>query len=147
VSCTLTEINGSRQKWVCRTAEASEDYKKGVEKPRRDWEYETAGAEDRWKAGIDAAHKKRAFYKAVLKRGQKGWAQKTLVKGPGRWTQGVIDAGDDYEKGFAPYHQLIPSIIMPKRYPRGDPRNLERVKAVCTEEGRLREQIKGWKIF
>ena len=39
-------------------------------------------------------------------------------------------AAPDYEKGFARYHAAIDRVDLGPRFPRRDPRNLARVKAV-----------------
>ena len=35
-------------------------------------------------------------------------------------------------KGFQPYADTIRSTTLPPRFPKGDPRNLERTKAIAT---------------
>jgi hypothetical protein len=108
----------------------TEDYKLGVQNPRRDWEEETAAAKDTYKAGVDAAHSKGLFEKGVRLAGTKKWQDKALKKGPGRFSEGVYIAGPDYEKGFAPYREAIARVDLGPRFPKRDPRNLERVKRV-----------------
>ena len=125
-------------RWQQRTAEASEEYKRGVENPRRSWGKSTCEAQDRYKAGVDKAHSQGFFAKGVMKARTKKWQDKALTKGPGRFAEGVHGAGDAFAEGYKPYHSHFPSIFMPKRFPRGDPRNLERCKAVCTGFGKLK---------
>ncbi|GAG97836.1 unnamed protein product, partial [marine sediment metagenome] len=108
----------------------TEDYKLGIKNPRRDWEEETSAARDNWKAGIDAAAAKGLFEKGVAAAGTKKWQDKALKKGPGRFAEGVYIAGPDYEKGFARYHAAIERTDLGPRFPRRDPRNIERVKAI-----------------
>ena len=117
-------------KWTRVTPGRTEDYKLGVQNPKRDWADETAAAKDNWKAGVDAAQAKGLFEKGVAKAGTKKWQEKALKKGPGRFAEGVYIAGPDYEKGFAPYHDAIARVDLGPRYPRRDPRNIERVKRV-----------------
>lgn len=116
-------------RWKKNTSEATEEYKRGVENPRRPWAKSTCDAADNYKAGVDRAHARGAVQKGVKRRGSAGWATKTLLKGPTRFAEGVHGAGDSYARGFGPYHRQIPSIQMPKRFPRGDPRNINRVSA------------------
>jgi hypothetical protein len=40
-------------------------------------------------------------------------------------------AKDDYAKGFGPYANVIAATTLPPRYPKGDPRNIERVSAIA----------------
>lgn len=138
-------IAGSRfcNRWKKRTAEASEEYKKGIENPKRPWAKTTCEAKDCYKAGVDKAHARGAYAKGVKKKGQAGYLTKTLLKGPGRFASGVAGAGDSYAKGFAPYHKGFPGIQMPKRFPRGDPRNIQRCSAVTSVFGRIKIGIAG----
>jgi hypothetical protein len=117
-------------KWTRVTPGRTEDYKLGIQNPKRDWAAETEAAAGNWKAGIDAAQAKGLFEKGVAKAGTKKWQEKALKKGPGRFAEGVYIAGPDYEKGFAPYHEAIARVDLGPRYPRRDPRNIERVKRV-----------------
>lgn len=123
----LSEI---RDKWTRVTPGRTEDYKLGIKNPRRDWEEETKAAKDNWKAGIDQAAAKNLFAKGVAEAGTKKWQDKALKKGPGRFAEGVYIAGPDYEKGFARFHAAIERVDLGPRFPRRDPRNIERVKAI-----------------
>ena len=125
-------------RWQKNTSRATEDYKRGIQNPRRPWGRCTCEAADRYKTGIDRAHSRGAYARGVKRVGFVRWKSRTLRKGPTRFSEGVAGAGDDYARGYKPYHDLIPSIFLPKRFPRGDPRNIDRVKTVCSEFGRLR---------
>jgi len=118
------------EKWTRVTPQRSEDYKNGIQNPRRDWEQETIASKDNWKAGVDAAAAKDLFAKGVSASGTKKWKDKALAKGPGRFAEGVYMAGPDYEKGFAPYREAIARVDLGPKFPRRDPRNLDRVKKV-----------------
>lgn len=117
-------------KWIRVTPGRVEDYTLGIKNPKRDWADETKAAEGNWKAGVDAAAVKGLFGKGVQKAGTSKWQEKSLKKGPGRFAEGVYLAGPDYEKGFAPYRDAIEKVDLGPRFPRRDPRNLERVKRV-----------------
>ena len=126
----IKTLSNIRDKWTRVTPMRTEDYKLGIQNPRRDWEAETMASKDNWKAGIDAAAAKDLFAKGVAAAGTKKWKDKALKKGPGRFAEGVYIAGPDYEKGFAPYHAAIEAVDLGPRFPRRDPRNIERVKRV-----------------
>ena len=119
-----------RDKWTRVTPGRTEDYKLGISSPKRDWAGETVAAKDNWKAGVDAAAGKDMFRKGVERAGSKKWQEKALKKGPGRFAEGVYIAGPDYEKGFAPFREAIARVDLGPRFPRRDPRNIERVKKV-----------------
>lgn len=137
----IKSLSAIRDKWTRVTPGRTEDYKLGIENPRRDWEAETIAARDNWKAGIDGAAAKGLFEKGVSKAGTKKWKDKALKKGPGRFAEGVYIAGPDYERGFAPYREAIARVDLGPKFPRRDPRNIERVKRVV--EALVEEKIGG----
>ena len=124
---SLSEI---REKWTRVTPQRTRDYELGIDNPRRDWAESTEDATDRWKSGIDNAAQKGLFAKGVSQAGTKKWQENAKKKGPGRFAEGVYIAGPDYEKGFAPYREAISRVDLGPRFPRRDPRNIERVKKV-----------------
>jgi len=137
----IKSLKAIRDKWTRVTPGRIEDYKLGIENPKRDWEEETLAAKANWKAGVDAAAAKDLFAKGVAQAGSKKWKDKALQKGPGRFAEGVYIAGDDYEKGFAPFREAIARVDLGPRFPRRDPRNLERVRRVV--EALVAEKVGG----
>lgn len=133
-------VAGTRvcNRWQSHTSGASEEYKKGVQNPRRPWGKCACEAADRYKKGVDRAHSRGAFRRGVKKRGRAGYLTRTLLKGPTRFADGVMGAGDAYARGYKPYHAAFPSIHLQKRFPRGDPRNIQRCRTVCTAMGRVK---------
>lgn len=119
-----------RDKWTRVTPGRVDDYTLGIKNPKRDWEAETLAAADTWKAGVAQAAAQGLFAKGVTRAGSKKWQDKSLALGPQRFAEGVYLAGPDYEKGFAPYRAAIAAVDLGPRYPRRDPRNLERVKRI-----------------
>jgi secreted Zn-dependent insulinase-like peptidase len=76
----IKSLSSIRDKWTRVTPGRTEDYKIGVQNPKRDWEAETVAAKDNWKAGIDAAAGKDMFAKGVVKAGSKKWQARTMRK-------------------------------------------------------------------
>ena len=126
----IKSLSAVREKWARVTPMRTEDYKLGVANPKRDWADETEAAKMNWKMGIDQAATKDLFAKGVRTAGTGKWRDAALEKGPGRFAEGVMLAESDYEKGFAPFHAAIERADLGPRFPRRDPRNLNRVKAV-----------------
>lgn len=120
------------EKWARVTPQRTQDYADGVQNPRNDWQKATVDGAANYAAGVQAAITAGSFQKGVNKAGNAKWQQKSVELGAPRFGQGVQNAQPDYEKGFAPYAAVISSLNLPPRYPKGDPRNLERVKAVST---------------
>lgn len=125
-------------RWQKRTAEASGEYTQGVKNPKRSWGKCTCEAQDRYKAGVDAAHSRGAFKKGARKTGSRGWKAKTLLKGPTRFAEGVHGAGSAFAEGYEPYHKHFKGIQLPKKFPRGDPRNIQRCAAVTSAYGMVK---------
>lgn len=126
----IKSLASIREKWTRVTPGRTEDYKLGIQNPRRDWEEETSAAAGNWKAGVDAAAAKNLFVKGVKAAGTAKWRDHSLKKGPGRFAEGVYLAGPDFEKGFARFHAAIERVDLGPRFPKRDPRNLERVKRI-----------------
>jgi len=126
----IKSLTSIADKWTRVTPGRSEDYKLGVASPKRDWQKSTEGAAANWKAGLDSAASKGLFAKGVIAAGTKKWQDKALSKGPGRFSEGVYIAGPDYQKGFAPFREAIAKVDLGPKFPRRDPRNIERVKKV-----------------
>ncbi|MBA7575227.1 hypothetical protein ES708_17048 [subsurface metagenome] len=107
------------------------EYTDGVTNPKRDWEAETKAAEDNFEKGITQAIRDKRFGKGVAKAGTTKWQARAIKVGPGRFAEGVAAAGPAYAEGFGPYRDVIAGLTLPPRGPSGDPRNIDRVKAVA----------------
>lgn len=128
----IKNLAAIKEKWTRVTPQRTEDYSKGIANPKRDWATESVAAKANWKAGIDAAASKDLYAKGVTQAGSPKWKAKALSLGPGRFAEGVYQAGNDYEKGFAPYQAAIAACDLGPKFPRRDPRNLDRVKRIVT---------------
>jgi hypothetical protein len=117
-------------KWARVTPQRTEDYRLGVEKPRKDWAQSTAAGAEAWKAGITQAIAANAFSKGVARAGSAKWQKGAVEKGTARWGPGVQVAQGAYEEGVAPYVEAIRRTTLPPRFARRDPRNLERVRVI-----------------
>jgi len=134
----IKDIGAIQEKWGRVTPGRTEDYKLGVRSPRRDWEKSAAAAKDSHKAAMVEAAAKDSFAKGVTKAGTGRWQSKALAKGPARFAEGVMVGAPDYGAGFAPYQQVISATALPPRFPRRDPRNLQRVAAIATALGKAK---------
>lgn len=119
------------QKWARVTPQRSEDYAAGVRAPRVDWAQATQAAEQTWRDAITAAAGRGAFSSGVRTAGTAKWQARTIAKGPSRFAEGVMVGAADYEAGFAPYRDVIEHTQLPPRGPKGDPRNVERVRTMA----------------
>lgn len=119
------------EKWGRVTPERAQDYADGVQNPKKDWAQATKNSEDTYKQGVLASISRGAFGKGVDKAGTSKWQKGAVEKGVDRFGPGVQVAQDDYEKGVAPYLDVIERTTLPPRYPKGDPRNIARVQAIA----------------
>ncbi|MBA7613796.1 hypothetical protein ES703_21052 [subsurface metagenome] len=126
----IRSIEKIGKKWATVTPGRIEDYREGIESPRRDWEAATAGAEDSYNAGVTQAIAEKRFGKGVRSAGTDKWQRNALEKGTQRWGPGVAMAQAEYEKGYGPIRDAIERVTLPPRYARRDPRNLNRVKVI-----------------
>lgn len=117
-------------KWARVTPGRTEDYKIGISNPKRSWAAEAGAASETYKQGVDKAHANKSYSKGVAAAGDTKWKTKALSKGPGRFAEGVTDAQSDYEKGVQPFLDTIKATDIGPRFPRGDLRNLDRVKKI-----------------
>ncbi len=121
--------NGA-QKWVDRAGVAGPAYEAGVKNPRRNWSKATADASENFKTAIQKAIAEDRFKKGVIKAGDEAWLKGAIEKGVSRYPVGVAVAKDKYQNAIAPFLSTIEAVSLPPKFPKGDPRNYERVKAI-----------------
>ena len=103
----------------------------GISEPRTDWENATLDAAANYAEGVQQAIQDKRFSKGVEKAGTEKWKRKSLDVGVGRFGPGVQAAEQDYKNGFQPFADVIDNTVLPPRFPKGDPRNIERVKVIA----------------
>lgn len=128
-------------KWKRVTALSSESYKEGVENPKTDWAKATAAAEDNYNKGVQAAIQQKRFGKGVRKAGTSKWQQGAVLKGTTRWPEGIRLSGTAYQDGFAPFREVILTTTLPARGPKGDPKNIDRVRIMAEALHKKRLQL------
>jgi hypothetical protein len=118
-------------KWSSRAQGASQAYKDGVS-ASTDWAAATAASATNWQAGVTAAASDGRFEKGVTAAGNATWQSGAINKGASRYGPGVGLAKDKFSSGFSKYAQVLTSLSLPARFPKGDPQNVQRVQAVVT---------------
>lgn len=119
------------KKWAEVTPQRAPQYEDGVKSPLKDWGKNTADANAAYKEGITKAIGADRFIKGVAKAGTAKWQRRAIELGPRRFAEGVSIAQPDYEKGFAPYRDVIEKTTLPVRFAKGDPRNIDRVRVMA----------------
>jgi hypothetical protein len=117
-------------KWAEVTPARRADYEKGVSAPLRDYKTNALAAAASYEAGITGAIADKRWNKGVERAGTEKWSRKAREVGTTRWGPGVAAAKSDYEKGFAPYRDIIEKTVLPPRFSKGDDRNWERSKVL-----------------
>ena len=127
----MARVRGNpSEKWVRRAGVASQDYAEGVQNPRTPWAAAAVAAAPIQAAAVQAAIQRGSYQKGITRAGDARWQSKSLSKGAVRFGPGVQDAQTDYASGVAPYLNAINSAQLPPRGPKGDPKNLERVRVL-----------------
>ena len=117
--------------WARRAAQASDEYKDGVLNPRRDWENSTKESRAVYESALQESFGRNAFVLGVEKAGTKKWQEKASTLGPGRYSEGVRAAVEEFEAVFKPFHARIAATDLPPRGPKGSPENIERVRIIA----------------
>jgi len=126
----IKSIQAIQEKWGRVTPGRTEDYALGIKNPKRDWAQAATGAKESHKAAMAAAGTNDSYAKGIAKAGTARWQDKATRKGPTRFAEGVVIAAPDYGTAFGPYADVIKATTLTPRFPRGDVRNLDRVKVI-----------------
>ncbi len=121
----------SSAKWARQSAAATPEYETGVRTTDKDWAQLTAAASENYATGVQAAIADDRFAKGVTNAGTDKWLKNTLAKGPARWAEGIRISTAAYERGFAPFRQVIENTNLPARGPKGSSQNIERVRVMA----------------
>lgn len=138
----VRSLDRAADAWERRSRASTPDYEEGVKNPRRDWADETAAAENNYNTGVQSAISRGAFGSGVRAAGTNKWQKRALTIGKARWAEGVRASMEAYKTGFAPYRNVLENLDLPERGPKGDPANIDRVRAVteALHNEKLRQQ-------
>lgn len=131
----------SRDKFVARGSGAAQDYANGVKGAGQLWQANSINGAANWAAGVQQAATRDAFSKGIQKAGGAKFENRASTVGANRFPQGIRDAGPAWEAATTPYLQLMASLTLPPRHPKGDPGNIQRVQAV--NEANRRKKVGG----
>ena len=131
MTIVIKSAKDTATKWSRVTSGRSADFSAGVKAPKKSWSQNALAAEENYKSGVTQAAQDGRFGKGIKLAGDTKWQDKTVSVGVARWGGGVSAATGDFEKGFAPYADVIAKQTLTPRYPKGDPRNIDRVKQIA----------------
>ena len=124
---TLDEIS---KKWVDETPRRSVYYEKNAPAAAPRWAANAIAAEAVYKAAITAPGVEKRYAGGIKRVGAPKYERKIKEVGVARFGPGVTAAKLDFENGIKPYRDELAAIDIPTRKPRGDPGNLDRVRAI-----------------
>ena len=139
----IKSLDRASDNWKRKSSASTPEYEFGVQNPKKDWAKATAEAEANYKTAVIKAANEGAFGKGVKKAGTAKWQENTLAKGVNRWADGINQSGQAYEQGFQPYRETILATNLPARFPKGDPRNIERVRIMADALHKKKLSLRG----
>lgn len=131
MSIAIKPIGDIARKFAEVTPLRADEYAAGIQNPGKDWETETKAAEANYKTAVTKAAQEGRFGRGVANAGTAKWQANALRFGPGRFAEGVREAGPAYQEGFGPFRDTIAGLTLPPRRPTGDPGNIERVRVIA----------------
>lgn len=127
-------------KFVRRASAAQSDYQAGVQATQpAAYEAAALAGADNWQTGVAQAAAEGRYASGIQGSGAK-WQRKATTVGPQRYQTGVAGASGDYQAGFQPYFNVLQSLNLGPRGPRGDPRNYQRSQQVGDALNQARRQ-------
>lgn len=120
----------SAAKWDANAARAADDFATEAAAAASVWEAATKGAKDNYHKAITASGIADRFAGGVARAGAAKFARKIESVAKDRFGPGIHAAVSDYSDGVTPFLETIAALTLPKRGPRGDPSNYNRVEAV-----------------
>ncbi len=127
----IKDVTRIASKWARVAPQRTQDYSEGVAAPRRSWAASAAAAQSTHEAAMVKAATAKSFSKGVRAAGDQKWQSHAQTKGVNRFAEGVSIAEPDYRAAFTPFAEVIARTALPPRFPKGDPRNLDRVKVLA----------------
>lgn len=143
MAINLKPLGDASERWSRRSGQASEDYLRGVETPKRPWAESTIAAEANYKQSIIQAANEGRQGKGVKKAGNERWAGQIAKKGRNNYLTGVAAATDDYAQKMGPYMEAISKITLPPRGAKNSPDNYRRVQIVGETLAKLKQSMLG----
>jgi hypothetical protein len=138
MAIAVKDISAIAKKFVARAGVAAGDYTAGVNGTTKDQAALAIAAKDSWAAGVQAAVQNGSYVRGLTKSGTAKWKANAAGIGASRYAPGVANAQQAYVTGFGPYLTVLQNLTLSQRYPRGDPRNTQRVIDVNTALNKAR---------
>ncbi len=121
-------------KFATRAAAASNDYTNGVKSTSKDQAANAIAQKANWIAALNSAAQADRFAKGLAKAGTEKWRMRASTLGAGRFASGVQAAKDAWAAAVQPFFDVLGSLTLPNKLPKGDPGNQARSAAVGAAE-------------
>lgn len=124
----MPNVRVDAEKYSSRASQASGDYLKGAQTPRRSQSQSAIAAAGNYAASVQEAISRGAYEKGLQKSGDQAWIRGVQDKGRTRYQQGVSLSGDKWRTGFQPYAATLQGLELGPKGPKGT--NYDRVQKV-----------------
>lgn len=118
------------QKWVNKASNATDDYKRGVQAPRRPQAATAIAAAGRWRTAVSSDAAMARFTSGLNRSGDAGWTAGAMGKGATHYADGVRAGQNKFTTNVTPFLQAIAGVTLPDKGIRGSSANYARVQAV-----------------
>ena len=126
----VNDLDDSAEKFERRAGNAGTDYETGVSGVSdSEQQAATLDSADNWETGVQDAIAEGRFQTGV-ENPNKSWQEASLETGRSRFTQGASNAGDTWTEGFSPFADVLESLDLEPRGPRGSGANYDRSRRV-----------------
>lgn len=132
VKVTVPSAAEVASKWAAVTPGRSAYYEAGASVAGSKWETNAKAASGTFQAAVTAGGIGQRFKGGVGRAGAAKYERKVKAVGVARFSAGIPAAEEDMASGVAPFLDTIAATDIPARKPRGDPGNIERVRALAT---------------
>jgi acetaldehyde dehydrogenase (acetylating) len=126
----VKSVSTAAAKWDANAARAADDYSTEAQAAAPVWEAATKASKENYHKAITAAGIADRFLGGVTRAGAAKYARKIAAVATDRFAPGIHAAVSDYTERVTPFLEVIAGLSLPKRGPRGDPANYNRVEAV-----------------
>lgn len=134
----IKDTGSIAKKFVARASVAQPEYVQGVQGAGGDWETNTRASEENYKAGVTQAAAQGRFGRGVQAAGAAKYVDRATKLGAQRYPTGVAASEGDYAKGVQPHLDMMKSLDLPPRGPKGDARNQQRAAVVAAANRALK---------
>jgi len=130
VKLRVKTLEDTTTKWTEEAPRRAPYYEKYTPPAAARWEANTIAAEATYKSAVTAPDIAKRFVGGVKRVKAAKFERKVKAVGVARFGPGIVAAKDDFNAGIKPYLEELAVIDVPARKPRGDPANMERVRAI-----------------